>query len=190
MLTTCEETSLFRADAELRSGLDHLRNAPKDKGTLEMIVVRTGSDERSTPSECLLTLSGGVEGDYWAKGCWKSLPDGSPHPDVQVTLMNSRCTQLVAGSRDRWPLAGDNLLVDFDISTANIQPGQRLMIGDVILEVTEGLHTGCGAFVARYGRDAMLFVNSPEGKTLRLRGMYARVVQDGTVRVGDRVRKI
>jgi MOSC domain-containing protein YiiM len=44
--------------------------------------------------------------------------------------------------------------------------------------------------VERYGREACAFVNSREGKRLRLRGIYARVVQDGTISVGDRAVKL
>jgi hypothetical protein len=50
-------------------------------------------------------------------------------------------------------------------------------------------HTGCKKFLARFGQQAVDFVNSPLGLKLHLRGINARIVQPGTVRVGDIARK-
>jgi MOSC domain-containing protein YiiM len=174
----------------LKIGLDHILQSPKDAGTLQMIVVRPRTDDRLVMDECMLAPELGVSGDNWAEGCWMTLPDGSPHPDVQVTLINARLISLVAGGRERWPLAGDNLVVDIDLSTTNLRPGQKLAIGPVVLETTDVPHTGCEKFVARFGADALEFVNSSEGKQLRLRGVYARICTAGIVHVGDAVRKI
>jgi MOSC domain-containing protein YiiM len=107
---------------------------------------------------------------------------------MQINIMNARATALVAGSKDRWPLAGDQLYVDLDLSGANLPPGTRLAIGSAVLEVTSQPHTGCAKFVARFGLDAMKFVNSPVGRELNLRGINAKVVTAGTIRVGDDVR--
>jgi MOSC domain-containing protein YiiM len=96
----------------------------------------------------------------------------------------------VAGEKARWPLAGDQLYVDLDLSAANLPPGTRLAIGSAVLEVTAQPHTGCGKFVERFGLESMKFVNSPVGRELQLRGINARVVESGTVRVGDVVRKL
>ena len=137
-----------------------------------------------------MTLAGGVEGDHWANGCWKSTEDGKPHPDVQICVMNSRCINHIAGSRENWAPAGDNLFVDMDISPDNMPPGTRVSLGSVILEITDTPHNGCAKFVERYGREATVFVNTGEGKRLRLRGIYGRVVQDGAVSVGDVITKI
>ena len=51
-------------------------------------------------------------------------------------------------------------------------------------------HTGCKKFAERFGVDAVKFVSTPVGKELRLRGMYAKVVQPGPIRSGDPVRKL
>jgi MOSC domain-containing protein YiiM len=104
--------------------------------------------------------------------------------------MASRVIDLLAGHRDRWALAGDQLFLDMDLSAANLPPGTRLAVGEAVLEVTPQPHTGCGKFVERFGADAMKFVNSSTGRSLNLRGINARVVQPGTVRVGDRARKL
>jgi MOSC domain-containing protein YiiM len=170
---------------ELRQGLDEIRRSPQDQGTLRAIVIRPQTDARVSLQRCELSPEVGVHGDNWAKGSWMSLPDGRPHPDVQVTLMNARTIALIAGEEARWPLAGDNLLVDLDPSTENLQPGTRLAVGSVLLEITDVPHKGCKKFAARYGVDATRFVNSREGLQLHLRGIYARIVEPGVVAVGD-----
>ena len=180
----------FRSMEELRTGLPEILASPADNGTLEAIVVRPDKGMRLDVKSRKISLAGGVEGDHWARGCWKSLPDGSPDPDVQICIMNARCISLIAGEREAWPLAGDNLFIDMDLTPGNISPGQKLAIGDTIIEVTDVPHLGCQKFIDRYGRDACVFVNTGEGKKLKLRGIYARVVQDGTVSAGDTVTKI
>ncbi|WDI42666.1 MOSC domain-containing protein [Bremerella sp. P1] len=175
---------------QLHDGLPHIQESPTDDGKLDAIVIRPKTDERSQLAFCELSLEGGVHGDNWALGCWKSLPDGSPHPDVQIAITNSRAIDLIAGDTGRWALAGDNLYVDFDLSEDNLSAGQQLAIGDVVLEITEIPHNGCKKFSDRFGSDALKFVNSAVGKQLHLRGIYARVVKSGIVRVGDRIRKL
>ena len=135
-------------------------------------------------------LDGGVHGDHWVKGCWKSTEGGKPHPDVQICIMNARCIQLIAQERPNWPPAGDNLFIDMDLSPDNTPPGTRLGIGTAVIEITAIPHNGCASFAARYGRDATVFVNTAEGRQLRLRGIYGRVTKDGLVSVGDKVAKL
>lgn len=170
--------------------LDYIRESPRESGELKLIVVRPKENERTVLESCLLSLAGGAEGDNWAEGCWKSLDDGSPHPDVQLAIMNTRVLESIEPSSDRWPLAGDTLYTDYCLDTEHLQPGDRLAIGDCIVEITEVPHLGCGKFKDRYGKDALRFVNSPVGKELRARGVYARVVQDAVVNTGDRITKV
>ena len=131
-----------------------------------------------------------MHGDNWAKGRARKLPDGSPDPAVQVTIMNSRVARLIAQDEARWPLAGDQLYADLDVGAANLPVGQRLRIGSVVLEITAEPHTGCKKFAHRFGAEALAWVNSPAGYESRLRGVYAKVVDAGTLRVGDRVEKV
>jgi MOSC domain-containing protein YiiM len=176
--------------AELQAGLPRILDSPKDDGVLEAIVVRPASGERLDLQSSEISLEGGVHGDHWAKGCWLSTEDGRPHPDVQICIMNARCIALVAGERARWPLAGDNLFIDLALTPENLAPGQRLQIGSAMIEITAEPHLGCKKFAERYGQSAVVFVNGPKGRALRLRGIYARVVEDGRVAVGDRVVKV
>ena len=174
---------------ELNEGLPVILQSPKDQGTLKAIVVRTEENQRFSPTECHLSPELGLEGDAWAKGCWLSLPDGSPHPDVQITIMNARAIDLIAQRTSSWSLAGDNLYIDLDLSDDNLPCGHRLSIGPSILEVVDRPHTGCSKFAQRFGNDAMRFVNSPEGTRLHLRGIYAKIIAAGKVKVGDPVCK-
>ena len=176
--------------AELTAGIPEILASPADNGILRAIVIRPEKNERRDLDTCEISLALGTHGDHWAKGCWKSTEDGQPHPDVQICIMNARCIALIAGERERWPLAGDNLFIDLDLTPDNMPPGTRLAIGSAVIEITDTLHAGCASFSERYGRDATIFVNTGEGKKLRLRGIYARVVQDGRITAGDRVVKV
>lgn len=176
--------------ADLQAGLGHILQSPKDNGVLKMIVRRPRDDEREIVESAELDLQQGLIGDNWKTRGSKRTSDGSANPNAQITVMNARMIELVAQNQDRWPLAGDQLYVDMDLSDENIQPGTRLAIGSAVLEVSADPHTGCNKFSARFGVEALKFVNSPEGKRLHLRGINTRVVQGGTLHVGDAVTKL
>jgi hypothetical protein len=176
--------------SELEAGLDHIRQSPKDEGPLLLIVRRPQVEEREVLNEAVLDLTQGLVGDTWQFRGSSRTADGGPHPEMQINIMNARAVALVAQEKDRWQLAGDQLYLDLDLSPQNLPAGTRLAIGSAILEVTAPPHTGCKKFVARFGLDAMKFVNSTVGRSLNLRGINARVVQSGTIRVGDVAVKI
>ena len=180
----------YLSPTELEMGLDHVRQSPKDEGIVKMIVKRPKDDEREIMEVAELDPDLGLIGDNWkARGSKHSL-DGSANLNAQITIMNSRLIALLAQSEERWPLAGDQLYIDMDLRNGNLPPGTRLKIGTAMIEVSAEPHTGCKKFAARYGIDAMKFVNSKEGKLLRLRGINARVVEAGAVKIGDLVRKV
>lgn len=176
--------------AYVQVDVDELRASPVEGGRLEMIVVRPGLDLREEPGEAELSVEEGLVGDDWSRRPSRRTPDRSPHPDCMLTLVNARFLDAVAGSRDRWSLAGDNLVVDLDLSVAALAVGQRLRIGEATVEITDQPHTGCLKFKERFGKDALAATATPEGRSLRLRGVYARVVEPGTIRVGDTITRV
>ncbi|MEZ4266538.1 MAG: MOSC domain-containing protein [Myxococcota bacterium] len=178
-----------RSAAELSAGLAEIAASPRDRGLVRMIVRRPQVETRETLTDAELSVTEGLVGDSWRERVLQKSPSGVADPETQLTLMNARAAQLVAQAEQRWPLAGDQLYVDLDLSGENLPTGTRLSVGGALLEITAKPHTGCKKFVERFGMDAMLFVNSPEGRRLNLRGIYARVLQAGRVRVGDRVEK-
>ena len=176
--------------AELEAGLDEIRQSPQDQGSIAMIVRRPETGEREILQAGELDLQEGLMGDNWKRRGSKTTADGLAHPEMQLNLMNKRAIALVSQDDERWHLAGDQLFVDLDLSVTNLPAGTRLSLGSAIIEVTPVPHTGCQKFVARFGADAMKFVNSPVGKELHLRGINAKVVQPGTIRVGDVINKL
>ena len=179
-----------RSLAELEAAVPALVASPRDRGSLEMIVVRPGVDQRETPVAAACTVAGGVAGDGWAQRGSRHTEDGRANPDQQIAMINAAYLDLIAGSRDRWPLAGDQLVVDLDLSEDHLQAGDRLRIGDVEVVVTPHPHNGCAKFRDRFGVDAVRFANGPTGRRLRLRGIYVRAVVPGTIHVGDTIERL
>lgn len=175
---------------ELSGAIDHIRRSPSDLGSLEMIVRRPAEDLREVLEVGDLDETDGLMGDTWISRTSSRTPDGSPHPDMQLNLMNARAVAAIAGARERWALAGDQLYVDLDLSVGNLPAGSRLEIGGAVIEVTDQPHRGCKKFSQRFGVDALRFVNSEIGMSVRARGINARVVKAGRVTRGDLVRKL
>lgn len=174
---------------ELAAGLPQVAQSPKDNGALKLIVRRPADGQREVLETGELDLGVGLIGDNWKTRGSRHMPDGSANPNSQITIMNSRVIALLSPEEQRWPLAGDQLYVDFDLSASNIPPGTQLAIGSAIVEVTAQPHAGCKKFADRFGVEAVEYINSPEQKELQLRGINSKVVQPGTIRVGDVVSK-
>lgn len=172
------------------SGIDAVRASPSEIGRLELVVRRPAVGERETLAEGVLDINEGLVGDSWRLRPSTRTPDRSPHPEMQLNLMNSRAAALLCGDKDLWPLAGDQLFVDFDLSVSALVPGTRLRIGVAVIEVTAQPHRGCGKFADRFGRDALRLVNSTDGRALNLRGINAKVVTGGVIRPGDPIERL
>jgi hypothetical protein len=171
----------------LEAALEDIRRSPADAGTVELIVCRPGPGERQVMTQAVLRPGAGLIGDSWRTRGSSSTADGSADPDAEMTLMNARSAAAIAGDVSRWPLAGDQLYVDLDLSAANLPPGSHVAVGDAVLELTALPHRGCGKFVRRFGVDATRFINSAAGRELNLRGVNARIVRGGVVRPGDTI---
>lgn len=178
----------MRTLADLDACLDHVRGAPRDTGTIELIVLRTSEGQRAVVEEAEVDVTRGMIGDRWATKPSRHAPDGGPNLEQQLTLMNVRAIAAIT-DRERWPLAGDQLFVDFDLSEASLPAGTRLQFGDVIVEISALPHTGCAKFTGWFGADATKWVNSGVGRELRLRGVNARIVRGGVVRRGDTLQR-
>ena len=182
-----EHVPYHRPLAEIERAAAGLGSSPTNDGVVEMIVCRPRTDERRVLDEGVLDVAHGLIGDSWET---RGAHNGGPDPLRQITVMNSRVLASVAGERDRWQLAGDQLIVDLDLSIASLPAGTRLQIGDAVAEVTEPPHTGCSKFAGRFGADALAWANGPGGRRQRRRGMHVRVLVSGQVRRGDAIRKV
>ncbi len=179
-----------RSRDELNAALPMVVDAPKDEGQVALIVVRPESGLREMPTTIHISRARGVEGDRWADGSWLQDDNGRPHPDVQINLMNTHAAEAIAGEKSNWAAAGNNFFVNLDMSPENLPPGTRLALGDAEIEISKQPNKACQKFIDRYGRDACVFVNVGPGWALRMRGLYARVVSDGDVCLGDQIRKL
>lgn len=173
----------------LNDAWEQLDKSPSDEGRVDLIVRRPEADQREAVQSARFSAARGLEGDDWLSRAKRKDPDSEPVPETQVTLMNSRVIQLLTDEKSRWAESGDQLFVDLDISMDNLPAGTKLAIGGVILEIAVTPHTGCGKFARRFGAPARKWVMSDAGKNQRLRGVYARVIQDGVITVGDRISK-
>jgi MOSC domain-containing protein YiiM len=168
--------------------IDRIRAAPASAGRVELIVGRPDLEEREVYEEAQLDPHEGLVGDNWRERSIAKKREANP--DTQLTLVNARAAAVFAGPRERWALAGDQLYVDLDLSERNLPPGTRLRLGSAVIEITAEPHLGCGKFIRRFGIDAQKWVNSDVGRELKLRGIYARIVEAGTVRPGDEIAKL
>jgi hypothetical protein len=184
-----EQIRYHRPLPDIESAAARLGQSPTDNGIVEMIVCRPARYERRVLSQGVLDPTHGLRGDSWATRSART-PDGRPDPLRQITVMNSRALASIAGDRERWQLAGDQLIVDLDLSIDNLPAGTRLQIGETVGVVTEPPHAGCAKFAGRFGADALGWANGGAGRQQRRRGMHLRVLISGTVRQGDAISKL
>ena len=174
---------------QLDARLAEVGPSPRGRGTVELVVCRPDVGQRRVLDHAELVVGAGLAGDNHVERGNARTHDGLADPEAQLNLMNSRCIEAVAGrDRSRWPLAGDQFFVDFDLSAANIPPGTRLAIGDAVIEVSPKPHNGCAKFAERFGIDAARWANANRDE--RRRGINAIVIEAGTVRPGDEISKL
>lgn len=189
---TCERysvpmtTAIHRTTKDLEAEVEHILAAPKDSGTVDMIVRRPAENQREVVEEAELDTDVGLVGDDWVN---RLDDEGKPHLAAQLTLMNSRVVEAMAGGRERWPLAGDQVYVDMDLSHENLPAGTLLNIGGATIRISETPHTGCAKFASRFGKEALRFANVGLGRDHRFRGVNASIVSGGAVQIGDPVNK-
>ena len=180
---------MFASKDELLNGVAHIQASPADNGIIEAIYCRPATDQRQALTQAQLNCEVGLVGDNWlARGHWDK-PGADALLDVQITLMNARAIQLIAKTKERWQLAGDQFFVDLDLSPQNLPIGTQLALGDAVIEITAEPHLGCNKFKQRFGQAAVMFVNTDIGKSLNARGVNAKVITPGTVAVGTTISK-
>jgi len=175
---------------EMESHLELIKQSPSTEGTVEMIVSRPITGGREVMDHCELNIQAGLVGDNWQTRWDKHTADGSADKGRQLTLMNARAISAITESEERWPEAGDQFFVDFDLGLENLPHGTQLSLGQAVIEVTPLPHLGCRKFGKRFGKEANAFVNSATGKMLNLRGINARIIKPGVVSKGDVIRKL
>jgi hypothetical protein len=175
---------------ELEGGMARIQGSPRDEGVVEMIVRRPAEGVREVLEVGELDPVAGLVGDGWRARGSSRTPDGSAHLDMQIAIMSVRVIDLIAGDRSRWALAGDQLFLDLDLGRENLPPGTRLALGTAVVEITAKPHNGCKKFTERFGIDAVAFLSDRRYRHLELRGIYAKVVHRGRVRLHDTVHKL
>ncbi len=174
---------------EIELGLPAVLDAPRYEGTVRLVVRRPGMGQREILESAELDIEQGLIGDDWLNR--PASGTDAPSPYAQVTLMNVRFAELIAGAEpEAWAQAGDQLYLDLDISMENLPAGSRVRVGEAVIEISAEPHTGCAQFSGRFGSDALRATNTERGRQLRLRGANASVIEPGSVRPGDIARRL
>ena len=176
--------------AELMAALPHILAAPKTDAPIAALCFRPGLSQRQFPASLILTQAQGVPGERWLTLPWLRLADGSPDPDIQVSILPQRVLDLVWRDRANTPHPGDTIVADLDCSTANLPPGSLIRAGSAVLRVSGVFNQSCVKWQVRYGADARAFIDAPGHPELRLRGVLCAVVQDGKVGLSDRLQVV
>jgi len=172
---------------ELAAALPHVLVAPKTDAPLHSLCFRPAPNQRSFPDHLHLTRASGIPGDRWLTAPWATLPDGSPDPRIQVSILPTRVLDLVWRNRATTPHPGDPIVADLDCTTTNLPPGSLIRAGTALLRVSDLFNDGCVKWKARYGPAAKDWIIAPGHPALRLRGVLCEVIEDGVITLADRL---
>jgi hypothetical protein len=175
--------------AECEAALSHILDASSE-AAVEVLCHRADDGERDFREFLNLSVATGIEDERWMKRPWLTLEDGSPDPRIQVSILQKRVLDLCWRDRDNVVFPGDTMIVDMDLSHKNLPVGTRLQAGTAVLEVSDKFNDACAKWKVRHGRESYDWINQPEHIEYRLRGVLCKIVQDGTVRLGDVLQKI
>lgn len=176
------DASRHLSRAELDAALHALPPAPRETGQLALIVRRLANGTREEPESVRLTPEEGVPGDGWNRRPPRD-------PEAQLAVIQRDLAMLIANGQPL-DVSGDNLVVDLDLSAANLPVGSIVQVGEAMVEVTPKPHDGCLKFKQRFGQDALKFVSDKATRERNLRGIYWRVTKAGEARVGDPIQVI
>lgn len=154
------------------------------------LCVRPGPDGREERTSVLLDPERGAVGDRWEHKTWLYLPDGRPDPRVQVALCNSVVLALIQDATGVRHHPGDTVFTDLDLSADNLPVGSHLQVGRAVLEISDVENDACAKFAKHYGPGVFQWIRLPENRPLRLRGLFARIISGGEVKLGDPVRTL
>lgn len=169
----------------LMDALPHILAAPKDDAPIHGLCLRPGYGLRAFPARIQVTREFGIPGERWATAPWLKLPDGSPDPCIQVSILPSRVMDLVWRDREGTPHPGDPIVADLNCSLANLPAGTLLQAGTAVLKVSDHFNEACAKWKVRYGADARAFIDAPGHPDLRLRGILCSVEADGEISLTD-----
>ncbi len=177
-------------ETELYAALPLFLDAPKDNAPILDLCLRPDYGQRDFVERITLTRKNGIPGERWNRAPWIKLPDGSPDPRIQVSILGKRVMDAVWRDRANTPHPGDTMIADMDFSHENMPVGQLLQAGSALIRVSDVFNDACVKWKTRYGTPAKDFITVPAHVTYRLRGILCEVVEDGIVTLGDRLTKI
>jgi hypothetical protein len=128
---------------ELATLLPAVLAAPMDQGQVRLLCSRPKPNSRIFPQRFSVSRSRGVEGDFEMSRPWLVLPDGSPDPRNQVSIMPWRVLDLVWRERNPLTHPGDNIAVDMNLTEDNLPVGSLLAVGSAVLRVSDEPNDGC-----------------------------------------------
>lgn len=177
------------SEQALIAALPDVMAAPRDAAQVAQLCFRPDFNQREFPLRLHFTRAEGVPGERWLKAPWLKLADGSPDPNIQVSILPQRVHDLICTGPDMIH-PGDTIIADLLTSEENLPAGSLLAVGEAVLRVSDEFNDGCVKWKARYGAAAKAWITAPGHPALRLRGILCAIEKDGWVAVGDPIKVI